>query len=107
MLYAGSFGRRSVEAQHGGANGEFDYFASASAFREDGWRAHSPSDVRQFFSKLGWQDGTTDIDFSITHAESDLTGNGLLPQSMVRDDRSEEHTSELQSPDHLVCRLLL
>src|SRR5258708_16420965 len=25
----------------------------------------------------------------------------------VDDDRSEEHTSELQSPDHLVCRLLL
>src|SRR5258708_25446697 len=24
-----------------------------------------------------------------------------------RSDRSEEHTSELQSPDHLVCRLLL
>src|SRR5258708_31878470 len=27
--------------------------------------------------------------------------------SLGRDDRSEEHTSELQSPDHLVCRLLL
>src|SRR5258708_10783338 len=25
----------------------------------------------------------------------------------VRQGRSEEHTSELQSPDHLVCRLLL
>src|SRR5258708_40377642 len=25
----------------------------------------------------------------------------------VRSPRSEEHTSELQSPDHLVCRLLL
>src|SRR5258708_11909081 len=25
----------------------------------------------------------------------------------VADERSEEHTSELQSPDHLVCRLLL
>src|SRR5258708_29516168 len=25
----------------------------------------------------------------------------------VPDPRSEEHTSELQSPDHLVCRLLL
>src|SRR5438552_13701678 len=24
-----------------------------------------------------------------------------------REERSEEHTSELQSPDHLVCRLLL
>src|SRR5258708_24837607 len=26
---------------------------------------------------------------------------------LATDDRSEEHTSELQSPDHLVCRLLL
>src|SRR5207244_11684644 len=26
---------------------------------------------------------------------------------LVADERSEEHTSELQSPDHLVCRLLL
>src|SRR5215216_1935477 len=26
---------------------------------------------------------------------------------MMRTSRSEEHTSELQSPDHLVCRLLL
>src|SRR5258708_31345284 len=26
---------------------------------------------------------------------------------IVRGSRSEEHTSELQSPDHLVCRLLL
>src|SRR5258708_22007389 len=25
----------------------------------------------------------------------------------ITKDRSEEHTSELQSPDHLVCRLLL
>src|SRR5258708_24306846 len=29
---------------------------------------------------------------------------GLTPDSEFR---SEEHTSELQSPDHLVCRLLL
>src|SRR5258708_31093830 len=27
--------------------------------------------------------------------------------SMIPGFRSEEHTSELQSPDHLVCRLLL
>src|SRR5258708_15006691 len=31
------------------------------------------------------------------------TGVGLRARSL----RSEEHTSELQSPDHLVCRLLL
>src|SRR5258708_25224777 len=36
---------------------------------------------------------------------------GPLPEGRngygVADLRSEEHTSELQSPDHLVCRLLL
>src|SRR5258708_29055874 len=31
----------------------------------------------------------------------------LLLRSGKRVCRSEEHTSELQSPDHLVCRLLL
>src|SRR5258708_16552223 len=31
-------------------------------------------------------------------------GPGSLSQGEIR---SEEHTSELQSPDHLVCRLLL
>src|SRR5258708_12396782 len=29
------------------------------------------------------------------------------PDHLRRRHRSEEHTSELQSPDHLVCRLLL
>src|SRR5207244_6099085 len=27
--------------------------------------------------------------------------------NLLRRNRSEEHTSELQSPDHIVCRLLL
>src|SRR5258708_11117876 len=34
-------------------------------------------------------------------AEFDYAG------TQAYEDRSEEHTSELQSPDHLVCRLLL
>src|SRR5258708_20121207 len=35
-------------------------------------------------------------------------GQGLAVDLAVgRQGRSEEHTSELQSPDHLVCRLLL
>src|SRR5258708_29967926 len=33
--------------------------------------------------------------------------SGFYPGSQVGEIRSEEHTSELQSPDHLVCRLLL
>src|SRR6185503_20547175 len=44
---------------------------------------------------------------SLSVARSDLRG-GPAPGSAARDDeRSEEHTSELQSRLHLVCRLLL
>src|SRR5258708_18722070 len=42
---------------------------------------------------------------------SRLRSGSRSPSSPVpprrRTERSEEHTSELQSPDHLVCRLLL
>src|SRR5438552_10624607 len=36
-----------------------------------------------------------------------LSGPDLLIWILPVNPRSEEHTSELQSPDHLVCRLLL
>src|SRR5258708_39303641 len=38
------------------------------------------------------------------HADALLAGSCELLASRAR---SEEHTSELQSPDHLLCRLLL
>src|SRR5258708_30011223 len=39
-------------------------------------------------------------------ATGSVLGFGECPLGS-KTDRSEEHTSELQSPDHLVCRLLL
>src|SRR5258708_24893316 len=40
-------------------------------------------------------------------AEDEGEAAGLGARGCRIDARSEEHTSELQSPDHLVCRLLL
>src|SRR5207244_13447088 len=40
-------------------------------------------------------------------AEHPHDGSAGVHEPARPDDRSEEHTSELQSPDHLVCRLLL
>src|SRR5207244_12759963 len=42
---------------------------------------------------------------SIAFAKAAFAGGS--PPSRPITERSEEHTSELQSPDHLVCRLLL
>src|SRR5436305_14062225 len=41
------------------------------------------------------------------YGKKDLVYSGPLYKSMRVEGRSEEHTSELQSRPHLVCRLLL
>src|SRR5438876_2388491 len=49
--------------------------------------------------------GKTDhATFKVMRAVSDALG---APPESIAEFRSEEHTSELQSPVHLVCRLLL
>src|SRR5256885_4178499 len=49
-----------------------------------------------------------DVHFGQRHApERTGAGSRRLPRQGSRDGRSEEHTSELQSPCNLVCRLLL
>src|SRR5258708_17248201 len=60
---------------------------------------------RQAISRDPAKAGTWDVkDIYLAHlALSDLDGGKIGRASC----RSEEHTSELQSPDHLVCRLLL
>src|SRR5258708_17904006 len=47
------------------------------------------------------------ISRSVTPRTAGSTGTGAVGAVADREIRSEEHTSELQSPDHLVCRLLL
>src|SRR5258708_26940643 len=54
------------------------------------------------------QAGVTNQDGSITNPDGSVTYPAhTIPAPDSAKNRSEEHTSELQSPDHLVCRLLL
>lgn len=84
---AGSFGRRSVEAQTGGHGQRADYFAAARAVDDDGWREHSTSRLRQAFVKSGWQDSRSDLDVSLTAVDNALEGTQALPQSMMDNPR--------------------
>jgi iron complex outermembrane receptor protein len=83
----GSFGRRTVELEWGGSRGRLDAFVTASYFDDDGWAAHNPSEVRQFFGKVGWQDAKTDLDLALTAADNTLEGTQTLPLSFLADDR--------------------
>jgi len=92
-LSGGSFGRKQAELEHGGANRHgLNWFVAANLFFEDGWREASPSDVRQFFGKLGWQHGNTSLGLIIGYANNALTGNGLQEQRFLARDYSSVYT---------------
>ena len=86
----GSFGRLTGELEHGGSNTKgLHWYTASSLFFEDGWRADSPSNVRQFFGKLGWQRDRTSLGMTVAYANNSLIGNGLQEQRFLdRDYRS-------------------
>jgi len=81
----GSWGRRAFEFEAGGVDKEknVDYFVAGNFFKEDGWRDHSGSDVNQIFSKVGWQNDTSDLNLSVSLADNTMHGTQSLPLSML------------------------
>ena len=84
-LSGGSWGRYNAQAEYGGvaANG-VDYFIAGNYFDEDGWRDASPSEVRQMFGQLGWRNDATDLSLTMSLADNDLIGNGLVQKEFLR-----------------------
>ena len=93
--YGGSFGRRSFQMQTGGSRGPFDYFVTATYFHETGWRDISTSQVYQLFGKAGYQTPKTDLHLSYTYADTDLFGNGAIPQSMYDYLKEQSYTPDI------------
>lgn len=98
---AGSFGRRELEAEFGTRRENFGVYFAATAFREDGWRDFSPSRIGQTLGKFSHRSGPLEWDLTYFHADTDLVGNGLLPESMLRARRSSIFTK----PDNTRHRL--
>ena len=82
-LYGGSWARRAFEFEAGGESKEnnLDYYVAGNIFKENGWREHSSSDVKQIFSKVGWQNDTSDLDLSVALADTFLEGTQTVPLS--------------------------
>ena len=89
----GSHARRAVEFEHGGFDEEgLNWYLSGNLFKEQGWRDDSPSDIHQFFSKLGWQDNNTDLKLTLAYADNQLNGNGLQELRLQARDRAGVYT---------------
>jgi len=100
----GSWGRKTGAAEFGGVSkdGSVDYFFSGNYFDEDGWRDRSPSEVKQIFGKVGWENETSRLELSYTGADNDLIGNGMLQEELMRGlDREAIHTHPDQTENTL------
>lgn len=82
-VYGGSWARRAFEFEAGGEDKEknLDYFVAGNIFKENGWREHSSSDVKQVFGKVGWQNDTSDLDLSVALADTMMEGTQAVPLS--------------------------
>jgi outer membrane receptor protein involved in Fe transport len=98
QLSGGSFGRKMAELEHGGATAKgFHWYVASSLFFEDGWRASSPSNVRQFLGKIGRQRERTSIGLTLAYANNRLVGNGLQELRLLERDYHSVYTKPDQT----------
>src|SRR5256885_3994848 len=79
----GSFGRRAVAAQAGGQQGNWSGYVTADAINDDGWRDHSPSEVRRMYADVGVRDDKAEFHISFTGASNHLAGITVTPIELL------------------------
>ncbi|WP_321477852.1 TonB-dependent receptor [uncultured Paludibaculum sp.] len=98
QLSGGSFGRKMADIEHGGSTAKgLNWYLASSLFFEDGWRESSPSNVRQFLGKIGWQRERTSVGLTLAYANNALIGNGLQEQRLLERDYGSVYTKPDQT----------
>ncbi|WP_221794572.1 TonB-dependent receptor [Oceanobacter mangrovi] len=91
-LGAGQYGYRQAQFQSGGSRwldktagvgGEVGYFLLLNGEKEDGWRDHSGSNIRQAMTVLSWRNDDSELDFTALVANNRMTGNGAVPAALM------------------------
>jgi outer membrane receptor protein involved in Fe transport len=91
-LSGGSFGRIQGTAQYGVQSGSVAAYVAGTALNEDGWRDHSPSQLRQIYGDIGWRGDKSELHLSLLGATNILTGNGTAPVELLAARRSAVFT---------------
>ena len=101
-VYGGSWDRIVTSAESGGNNGSIGYYANVSYFEEDGWRDESPSDALNLYGSLSYRTDRTRVNLNAQHGDSDLIGNGAIPEELLADDRKAIFTAPDQTKNDLI-----
>ncbi len=91
-ILGGMFGRVRGSFQYGANNGTYSIYVAGSGLTEDGWRDHSPSDLRQIYADVGWRGERSEVHLNFTGADNDMTGNGTTPIELLQARRAAVFT---------------
>jgi iron complex outermembrane receptor protein len=95
-LEGGSFGYRRALVSAGDSFGTLDYFASFSAYEQDGFRNWSQQQNGRFFGNLGWRVNdavATRFFLGAVHTDSQLPGS--LTKAQLRTDPEQANAGSL------------
>jgi len=92
-LMAGSFGRRQVGVQAGGASGNAAAYVAGEWIKEDGFRDFSDSDVRRFYGDLGFKGSFAEVHLNLTAAENHFGATAAAPVELLARSWSNTFTS--------------
>jgi iron complex outermembrane receptor protein len=82
-LRGGSFGRRVASAQAGGQNGNLSAYVTADAINDDGWRDHSPSQLRRMYVDLGARNDQAEFHVAFTGASNKFGAVTAAPVQLL------------------------
>src|SRR5712691_4232874 len=82
-LRAGSFWRRSALAQVGMRQGDLSFYVGADALNDNGWRDHSPSQLRRIYADVGVLGDRSELHVNFTGASNAFGAAAATPIELL------------------------
>jgi iron complex outermembrane receptor protein len=87
QVSGGSFGNMTGFAEIGGRDGAFGFYLGVGAEYDDGFRYHSPANLRQAYGDVAYESGPWRMHLSASAAQNTIDAVGPTPIEMLAQDR--------------------
>jgi iron complex outermembrane receptor protein len=96
-VMAGSFGRRQVGVQAGGASGNASAYVAAEGIWDDSFRHYSDSEIKRFYGDLGLKGSFAELHFSLSAAKNEIGASAAAPVELLDESWSNTFTTPQES----------
>jgi outer membrane receptor protein involved in Fe transport len=107
QFLGGAWGRRQTQVEGGWHNDTVGFYGGVNVLDEDGWRANSPSQLRQGYARATLRLPKGEIALIGMFGDNRLTGNGVVPVEQYALDQTGVYTSPDETTNQLAQFQLL